>query len=264
MINFLHNFIPQSVIFSWGFITLHWYGVFVVSGILTGLLVVTHLAKKYNITSEEVYGLAFYVIISAIVGARIYSVFLDLPYYLQNPVQIAAVWQGGLAIHGGIIGGVLAALVYTYKKRQSFWLWADLTVPGLALGQSIGRWGNYFNQEIFGTPTTAAWGIPIELHNRPLEYLSHQYFHPTFLYESVLNLINFLVLFWLHKKLKLPLGIIFLLYLINYSIIRFSMEFLRTDSAPEVYGIRWPALLSVGLIIVCVYFIVLKFKKSYN
>tara|TARA_Y100000310_G_C20434313_1_gene692984 strand:- start:20 stop:823 length:804 start_codon:yes stop_codon:yes gene_type:complete len=266
MFNFLHNFVPQSILFQAGFLTIHWYGLFVVSGIIAGLVIVLKLAKQKGIESDEVYNLGFYVVISAIVGSRVYAVFLDLPFYLQNPFEIVAVWHGGLAIHGGVIGGVLAGLIYTIRKKQSFWSWADIIAPALPLGQAIGRWGNYFNQELFGTPTSLPWGIPIELQNRPIEFLSSQYFHPTFLYESLLNLINFAILFLLiGKREKLGLkssGSIFLIYLINYSVIRILMENLRTDATPEVWGLRLPVLISLLVIGASLIFIVQRLKSS--
>jgi len=249
MINFLHNFSPQAVLFDFGWFKIYWYGVFIVLGIIAGLNVVLRLAKKNQINSEEVYNLGFYLIIFSLIGARIYAVFLDLPYYLQNPEEIIAVWHGGLAIHGGILGGALTLIIYSYKKNQSFWKWADIIAPAIALGQTIGRFGNYFNQELFGTPTSLPWGIPIDLPNRPLSYLSARYFHPTFLYESILNLVNFLILIFVWERGVKKSGIIFGIYLINYSIIRILMEFLRTDKAPELLGIRWPVLMSLGLII---------------
>lgn len=249
MFSLLHSYIPNSVLFSLGPITIYWYGLFVVTGIITGMQVIISVAKKYNISKEDIYDLGFYVIIFGIIGARIYSVFLDIPYYIVNPAQIIAVWNGGLAIHGAIIGGALALFFHIKKKKLNFWRIVDVAVPGLALGQAIGRWGNYFNQEIFGTPTTLPWGIPIQLQHRPLEYLSHEYFHPTFLYESILNLINFGILFYLHQKKKLNIGSIALIYLINYSIIRISMETLRTDSSPEFLGLRLPVLVSIILIL---------------
>lgn len=252
MFDLLHNFVPQPVLFSWGPLTLYWYGLFVVSGILVGLKVIVSLAKKYNISSDEVFDAGFYVIIFGLIGARIYSVFLDFPYYLQNPTQVIAVWNGGLAIHGALIGGALAGFFYLKRKKQNFWQWADIVAPGIALGQAFGRFGNYFNQEIFGPPTGLPWGIPIEFKNRPLQHLEATHFHPTFLYESILNLINFAVLYYLYKKKKLKTGNIFLIYLINYSVIRILMETLRTDRAPEIFGLRWPVLASIVLILFCV------------
>lgn len=255
MINFLHTFTPNSIAFSIGPFAIHWYGLFVVSGIIAALLIILQLAKSKGIKPDEVFDLGFYVIIAGIVGARIYSVFLDFPYYVSNPGQIIAVWNGGLAIHGAIIGGAAALIYYVYKKRQSFWQWADLIVVGLPLGQTFGRWGNYFNQEIFGTSTTLPWGIPIELGFRPEQFASFQYFHPTFLYESILNLINFFILLFIFKKAKVQTGTVALIYLITYSIIRIAMEFLRTDTVPVFFGLRVTMIVSIVMLIIGVIFL---------
>lgn len=264
MINFLHTFNPNAIAFSLGWVIIHWYGLFVVTGILAGLLAAVVLGKKYNITANQVFDLAFYLILAGIVGARVYSILLDWPYYSQNPAQIIAVWNGGLAIHGAILGGLAALIFYVKKHRQNFWQWADLAALALPLGQTFGRWGNYFNQEIFGTPTALPWGIPIEAVNRPAQYSQFQYFHPTFLYESILNLSNFLILVYIFKKTKVKPEIVFLIYLINYSLIRIAMEFLRTDSAPYILGIRWPVIFSLVVIVVCsgVFFYNLKKKPA--
>ncbi|MFA6255053.1 MAG: prolipoprotein diacylglyceryl transferase [Patescibacteria group bacterium] len=304
MINFLHNYLPQPILFQLGFIRVYWYGALVVFGIILGLLVVLQLTKKQGIKKDEVYpplffrnrrdkivtennkkflrlqpefldksggvyDLGFYLIIFSTLGARIYAVLLDLNFYLKNPFEIIAVWHGGLAIHGAIIGGVLTLLIYCYKKNQSFWLWADLIAVAIPLGQALGRWGNYFNQEIFGRPTDLAWGIPISLANRPVEYINFQYFQPTFLYESGLDLVNFGVLLflfvWVNKKnqeLRIKNhGLVFLVYLVNYSLIRIFMEFLRIDPTPEIFGIRAPILVSLGIIIISLGLIIFKIKK---
>ncbi len=280
MFNFLHTYLPQPILFQFGFIKVYWYGVFIVLGIIAGLLVTLKLAKKVGIVADEVYNLGFYLIIFGLLGGRIYSIFLDLPFYLQNPFEIIAVWHGGLAIHGAIIGGAITLIIYCRRKHQSFWQWADLLAVALPLGQAIGRFGNYFNQEVFGKPTDLPWGIPIELANRPLEYLSQPYFQPTFLYESGLNLINFFVLLFLfnyfcHSEfisesqgtLKQVQGdkrngLVFLVYLINYSLIRIGMEFLRVDTTPEVLGMRLPILVSVGIMIVSFILIIVKLKPK--
>lgn len=253
MINFLHTFTPSALAFSVGTFAIHWYGLCIVAGIVVGLSVIVKFAKEYNISSDDIFDAAFYVVLCGIVGARIYSVFLDWNYYLQHSAQIIAVWNGGLAIHGAIIGGAAALLAYTAKHRQSFWRWADVIVLGLPLGQALGRFGNYFNQEIFGTPTNLPWGIPIAPEFRPSAYQTEQYFHPTFLYESILNLLNFFILLLASKsrfvRRALRPGDLFFIYLINYSLIRITMEFWRTDTAPLVFGIRWPVLFSLGLIV---------------
>ena len=174
-----------------------------------------------------------------------------------------AIWQGGLAIHGAIIGGIATIIVYSYWQGKNFWQLADLSAPAIALGQAIGRWGNYFNQEIFGTPTDLPWGIPIALANRPFQYLSAQYFHPTFLYESALNLVNFGILFYLHYRLKLKKpGAIVLVYLFNYSVIRISMELLRTDAVPLFLGFRVTAVVSLLIGLVAIVGVVYRYRIS--
>jgi len=270
MINFLHNFLPQPILFQLGFVRIYWYGLLVVLGIVLGLLVVLRLAQKQGIKKDEVYDLGFYLIIFSALGARVYAIFLGLNFYLKNPFEIIAVWHGGLAIHGAIIGGILTVLIYCYRKKQAFWLWADLIAVAIPLGQALGRFGNYFNQEIFGRPTDLPWGIPIALASRPAAYINYQYFQPMFFYESALDLVNFvllLILFnWIYRKnheLRIKnQGLVFLVYLINYSLIRILMEFLRIDPTPEILGIRLPILVSLGVIVLSGGLLVYKFKNK--
>ena len=215
MLTFLHTFEPQPIILQLGPLALRWYGLLMVTSMIAGLLIVLRFARQEKIKSDDVFDLAFYLIIFSLLGARLYAVLLELPYYLNNPFEIIAVWHGGLAIHGAIIAGGLTLLVYCRKKRQSFWQWADRLVVALPLGQAIGRWGNYFNQELFGKPTDLPWGIPISPVNRPVEYLTSPYFHPTFLYESLLNLLNVGLLLFLFPKLKQRSGVLAGLYFIK-------------------------------------------------
>lgn len=262
---FLHTFHPQSVFLEFGPIKIHWYGLLMVIAIFAGILLVTKLAQKYGINKEEVHDIAFNLVIFSLIGARIYAVLLFPKYYFQNPLEIVQVWKGGLAIHGAVFGGITALYFYCKKKKKNFWMWADFIVPALALGQAIGRWGNYFNQELFGKPTSLPWGIPIEEFNRPPGFENFDYFHPTFLYESILNLIVFLVLIGLHyfriknkelrsksiepKTYNLKPSTITLLYLILYSVIRIIMEQFRIDETPVWFGMRLPVLMSILLII---------------
>jgi len=257
--NFLHSFYPQSIAFSLGPVAIHWYGLFIVTGIFLGLLVVLRLAKYYGIQKDSVYDVAFYTVLFSIVGARLYAVLLFAPYYFANPTEIIAVWRGGLAIHGAIIGGIFGLIFYCYKKKDSFWKWADVLVPALALGQAIGRFGNYFNQELYGGPTDAPWGIPIDLVNRVAGFEAFEFFHPTFLYESILNLTVFLILIYLHVRRikninpvtnKPKAGRIALIYLMLYSVVRIIMEQFRIDDTPELLGLRLPVLVSIIIIIV--------------
>jgi len=265
MINFLHTFSPNPILISLGPLHIYWYGMFIVLGILLAMSIAIKLASFYQVNKELIIDLAFYLIIGGVLGARIYDVLLNISYYSQNQLDIFKIWNGGLAIHGAIIAGCLIVYFYAKKKNINFWLLAALITPGLALAQAIGRWGNYFNQELYGLPTNLPWGIPIRLINRPIEYLSSNYFHPTFLYESIGNLIIFVVLLFMHyviiKKQKLNFTDLFFTYLITYSFLRFSLETIRLDSTVVVWGMRWPQLISLAIIIFSISWLVWK-KRS--
>lgn len=266
MLNFLHTYSPESILINIGPFKIYWYGLFIVSGILLGMMVIFKLADKYKISKEAIIDSVFYLIITGIIGARLYHVLLELPYYLENPLSIFKVWEGGLAIHGAIIAGIITAWFFAKKRQLDIWLLFAIFVPGVALGQSIGRWGNYFNQELFGTPTNLPWGIPIEPINRILNYYSAQYFHPTFLYESIGSFLIFLFLIYLHhwmlKKNLKEYKIIVFSYLFLYSLLRFSLEFIRIDPTPEFVGLRFPQIVSLVLIAIISYLFI-KNRKTY-
>lgn len=256
MISFLHTYQPQAILFSFGSITIYWYGLFVVTGISAALALTLWLAKRYGVTGDTIFDLSFWLIINGIIGARLYDDLLQLPYYIDHPGQILKIWEGGLAIHGAIIAGLLTAWFFAKKRKISFWQLTAVITPGLALGQAIGRWGNYFNQEIFGLPTTLPWGIPIELLNRPTQYITNVYFHPTFLYESLGCLLISLILltYNIHvlkkgRAKKYFYIWVVALYMILYSILRFSLEFIRLDETPAWFGLRTPQIISLIIII---------------
>lgn len=276
MINFLHTYNPEPIIFSLGPIDIHWYGMFILVGILAAIFIASKLGSYYGVKHDTIMDLAFWLVLGGILGARIYHVFLELPYYLEHPLNIFKIWQGGLAIHGGIIAGVIIIYFYAKKHKISPWLLASLLAPGLALAQAIGRFGNYFNQELFGLPTDLPWGIPISEVNRPFEYINNQFFHPTFIYESLGNLIIFIILIFIHIKIikksksadnnslhithyTLPA----ISYSILYSILRFSLEFIRIDETPKLLGLRFPQIASI-IIIAGATILLLKNKKKYD
>jgi len=256
MINFLHTFNPSPILFSFGPINFYWYGFFILLGALAALTVSLYLAKLYNIKTEIIIDLTFWLILGGIIGARIYDILLEWSYFSNHLIDIFKVWQGGLAIHGGIIGGGIALYFYIKKYNYNFWQLAAIAVTVLPLGQAIGRIGNYFNQELFGYPTSLPWGIPIDIIHRPLQYFDYSYFHPTFLYESIGNLIMFLILIslqiWIVKKQKFS-QFNYLLYVasyaILYSLLRFFTEFIRVDTTPVVLGLRFPQLVSLLIIL---------------
>lgn len=264
MISFLHNYTPDPILLSFGPISLYWYGLLIATGIVSAIYIALWLGKKYlNINSDIIIDLSFWLIITGLIGARIYDVFLMFPYYLENPVQIVQIWKGGMAIHGSIIAGLITIYFFAKKRKIGFFKLSALIAPGLALGQAIGRFGNYFNQEIFGLPTSLPWGIPIEAVNRPIEYIDEVYFHPTFLYESLGCLLIFILLISLFKlaSKKNWLGNYFyvwmtMLYMILYSILRFSLEFIRLDETPLFLGLRWPQIISLFIIIASILIII--------
>ncbi|MDD5110105.1 MAG: prolipoprotein diacylglyceryl transferase [Patescibacteria group bacterium] len=245
---FLHTFNPSPILFHLGPLTVYWYGFFVVLAIAAGVGVIRVLAVGRKLgTPETVYDLAFYVIIAAVIGARLYAVLLFWPQYLANPLEIFAVWHGGMAIHGAILAGALTILWYCRHKKLPFFEWADLIVIAVALGQAIGRWGNYFNQELFGRPTNRPWGIFIDPAHRPPGFETNAYFHPTFLYESVLNLGLFFTLLVFLKRRK-NAGQVGAAYLVGYGVIRLLMEQYRIDLTPVFSGVRFPVVVSLALI----------------
>lgn len=217
--------------FNLGPITIRWYGLLIASAVVLGLLLSQRLARYRRVNPELLGDLVIWLVLAAIPCARLYYVLFQWDYYSQNPEQIIAIWRGGIAIHGAIIGGGVALLLFCRLKQISFWRLGDLVAPALILGQAIGRWGNFFNSEAFGRPTNLPWKLFIPLAQRPSGYTQYAYFHPTFLYESLWNLGVLgllLTLFFRYPKAK-P-GTILLVYAIAYSMGRFWIEGLRTDS----------------------------------
>ncbi len=215
--------------------SIRWYGLLIASAVLIGVTLSQYLARQRGVNPELVSDLAIWMVIGAIPLARLYYVAFQWEEYAQHPDQIIAIWRGGIAIHGAIIGGLIAALIFSRIQRVSFWQMADLVAPSLILGQAIGRWGNFFNSEAFGRPTDLPWKLYIPANRRPPGYESFEYYHPTFLYESLWNLMVFtilMVLFFRDRsgKLKLKTGTLFLVYLVVYSCGRLWIEGLRTDS----------------------------------
>ncbi len=182
---------PGPILFEISPITIRWYGLLIASAVLIGINLSQYLAKRRHVNPDLLGDLVIWLIIGAIPSARLYYVFFEWSKYAQNPETIVRIWEGGIAIHGAIIGGTIAALIFARIKRISFWQLADLVAPALILGQAIGRWGNFFNSEAFGSPTNLPWKLYIQPQYRPSQFADVAYFHPTFLYESLWNLMVF-------------------------------------------------------------------------
>ncbi|MEG4117007.1 prolipoprotein diacylglyceryl transferase [Microcoleus sp. N9_B4] len=226
---------PGPIIFQLGPVAIRWYGLLIASAVLIGVSLSQYLAQKRRVNPELLGDLAIWLVLGAIPCARIYYVAFEWPQYAQRPEDILAIWKGGIAIHGAILGGTIAALIFAKIQRVSFWQLADLIAPSAILGQAIGRWGNFFNSEAFGSPTDLPWKLYIPPNSRPPAYANFEYFHPTFLYESLWNLTVFgllLTLFFrdLQGKIRLKTGALFLVYIAAYSSGRVWIEGLRTDS----------------------------------
>lgn len=252
---------PSRVLLDLGPIKIYWYGLAVVIGIIAGLVVILKEVARKQIDLDKVYDLFFYLILGGFLGARIWEVVIyNWSYFSLNPLAIFKIWQGGLAIQGGLLGGSLVLLVWCWRNRQSAWQYLDLVALGLPLSQAIGRWGNYFNQELFGLPTNHWFGIYIEEINRPLQAMGSSLFQPVFLYESLLNLLLF---FWLYRhRKKDQAGLLIGWYLIGYGLIRFCLEFIRIDSVGGVAGLRWPQIIALLMVIGGSVILLSKTKKS--
>lgn len=211
--------------------TIYWYGLLIGAAMLIGLFWILKESKKHGIDEDTIIDMALWMLPIAIISARIYYVIFNWGYYSQNPEDIIKIWEGGLAIHGGIIGGAIVILVFCKKRGISFFRITDMVVPALMLGQIIGRWGNFFNQEAYGTEVSRSFlenlHIPEFIINQM--YINGAYHHPTFLYESVWNTIG-LTIILISKRKNPRLGEITCFYLIWYSFGRLFIEGLRTDS----------------------------------
>lgn len=243
---------PGPILLHFGPLTVRWYGFLIASAVLIGLTLSQYLAKRRKVNPDLLGDLAIWLVIGAIPCARLYYVLFEWEQYAQRPEDIIAIWKGGIAIHGAILGGVLASIIFAKFNKVSVWLLLDLVVPSLILGQAIGRWGNFFNSEAFGRPTNLPWKLYIPEQQRPEKFIDVAYFHPTFLYESLWNILVFgllMTLFFrdLKQKRHLKVGTLALVYMVCYSSGRVWIEGLRMDSL--MFGpLRMAQMVSLGAI----------------
>ncbi|MDD3014544.1 MAG: prolipoprotein diacylglyceryl transferase [Candidatus Gastranaerophilales bacterium] len=242
---------PGPIALEVGPIIIFWYGIIIALAFLAGLAVTVKIAKKQGENPDKILNLAIFLLLGAIIGARLYFVLFNWGFYKFHLQEIFMTWHGGLSIHGAIIGGFITGAVYTKLNKLPLLKYADFVSPGLILGQAIGRWGNFFNSEAFGFPTDLPWKLYIPIENRPPEYLNYQYFHPTFLYESIWNFTVFLLLFFVfRKKFEGKNGSLFFIYLILYSLGRFIVEGFRVDNIYIILGMPIAKLMSIIFIII--------------
>jgi phosphatidylglycerol:prolipoprotein diacylglycerol transferase len=230
---------PNPVAFTLLGMEVRWYGILIALAILLAAMIMMKRAPRHDLTSDGVLDILIIAIPAGVVGARLYYVIFNWGYYSSDPLQIINFRGGGLAIHGGLIFGILAAFLVCRHKKIDFLDALDLTVPVIALAQAIGRWGNYFNSEAHGGPTDLPWAITV----------MGEKVHPTFLYESIWCFLLFFLLVWIDNRRQF-IGQVACLYGILYSLERFLVEWLRTDSL-MLGPFRQAQLLSITVIIIC-------------
>ena len=242
---------PGAVAFYLGSHPVRWYGILIGVAFLLAYSLAEKLVYKSNLDINHFSNLIFFILISSVVFARLYFVFLSWDYFKDHLDEIPKIWLGGQSIHGGMFGAILATVIYTRIKKISFYSYIDVIAVVAPLGQAIGRWGNFFNNEAFGKPVTD-WFLRLYIPKefRPDLYVNYDYFHPTFLYESALDFFIFIFLYKKYSSWKDKPGRIFWTYLLSYSVIRFFLEFLRTDSLYLFGNIPGAQVVSVILIII--------------
>ena len=253
---------PGPELFQLGPFVLRWYGLLIAIAVLIGLNLSSWLAKQRGLDGNLISDLLPILVLAAVIGARTYYVAFEWDSYQHSWWDALAIWRGGIAIHGALLGGTLSVILFCRWRRVSFWDVLDVLVPSVVLGQAIGRWGNFFNSEAFGVPTDLPWKLFIPFANRPKVFVDSEFFHPTFLYESLWNIAVFVLLIALFRlgrqnKIPLPAGALSCIYLLSYSLGRIWIEGLRIDplclgGQPPFCdgGLRIAQLMSLGLMAV--------------
>lgn len=218
---------------------LRFYALILVTAIFVGTWITARRAKAHGDNPDTIWDMITWALLPGIIGARLYHVFTPTPasglttqYYFEHPLEILAIWNGGLGIYGAVVGGALGIILYARYHRLPILKWFDLAMPGVLVAQAIGRWGNFANHELYGAPTSLPWAIPIPPEKRLPGYAQYTTFHPLFLYESIWNLASFALMLWIERRFRdrLRQGDILLIYLILYPVGRFLLDFVRLDS----------------------------------
>lgn len=253
----------NPILVDLGIISIKWYSVFILMGIFFGGIVVLGEAKKWRINENFVINLFFYTIIFSLIGARLYYVAFNFDYYSSNPLSILKIWEGGLAIHGGLLFGLVTVLIYCKKYKVKIPLMIDIIIPGVLIGQAIGRWGNFFNSEAHGMATTYNALKSLHLPEFIIKGMNIDgvYYQPTFLYESILCLIGFFIVLFLRRRKNIKLTNITSFYLVWYGIVRLFIETMRTDSL-MLGDYKIAIIVSAMMIIIGIVLFIISLRKS--
>ena len=246
-----------------GFIQIYWYSICLFVGMLAASFVIYREAKRRGIDDDTLINLTFSTILFGIIGARLYYVIFNFPYYSKHPLEILEIWNGGLAIHGGLLFGLISIISNCKKKRISVMRMLDIIVVGLILGQAIGRWGNFFNSEAYGAITTLetlqSQGIPKFIIDGM--YIMGEYRQPTFFYESIGCLFGFLAMIIIRLGKYLKRGNLTAFYLVWYGVLRFLVEGLRTDSL-MLGSLKMAQIVSLSFVLIGIIIFLINLRKS--
>lgn len=238
---------PEDVI-RIGPVPLHMYGLMIAIGVLVAAKVTEVRWVRRGHDAKEFGDLVVWLVLGGVVGARLYHVVTDYQLFRDDPLRVLRIWEGGLAIWGAVLGGALVAVVMTRRRHLDLGDLLDCAAPALAFAQAIGRWGNWFNQELFGRPTTLPWGLEIDPVHRPAGYERYATFHPTFLYESLWCLALAKLLLLVARRVRLAPGRLFFVYVAGYCAMQFFIEGLRIDPAKAADGLRLNQWVSLVLL----------------
>ena len=240
---------PPSNDFHIGPLRVTFYGILVMTGVVVAWLIVKHRygARGGDVAVAE--RIVIRIVIWGFIGARIAYISTHLSRFADEWWKVIAVWEGGIAIYGGLTAGAIALVYYVRKWDASLPDFLDSVAPAVPAAQAIGRWGNYFNQELFGTPTDLPWGLEIDPQNRPAAYPDAETFHPTFLYESLLNVGLVFLIIWAGNRFPSLRGRLIGIYFMGYGLIRFLMELIRTDTTFRFWGLSRNGWVSIGFIL---------------
>jgi prolipoprotein diacylglyceryl transferase len=249
---------PSTNALHIGPLSLHLYGLMLAIGVLAAYQIAEWRYKRMGRNPADIAGIAVVVVICGVIGARVYHLFTGYKWDTGGIKGAFQIWNGGLSIWGAVAGGAIGVVIMCRVKHIDVYPVGDALAPGLLIAQAIGRWGNWFNQELFGRPSTVPWALKIDVAHRPGRYLDRATFQPTFLYESLWCLFVFAVVIWAQNKRPLRKGQSFMLYGAMYTFGRVYFEYLRSDPASKIWGIRFNLLLSAALCVVfTIWFLVL-------
>jgi phosphatidylglycerol---prolipoprotein diacylglyceryl transferase len=241
---------PSSGSIEIGPLQIHAYGLMIALGVIAAVWLFGRRLESHGVgTRDDANVISMWAVIAGVIGSRLYHVATDWSKFEHNLTDIPKIWQGGLGIPGGLIAGIGVGIWVAHRRHVPLARTADCAAPAIALAQAIGRWGNYFNQELFGRPTTLPWGLEIDADKVPPQYAPGTLFHPTFLYESIANLALCGILLLIDRRTKVRPGHLMAMYVVGYGIIRFFVEGLRIDEAHHLGGLRWNQWVALAAIV---------------